>query len=131
MFDPLESAKLISRKIREEGKFLNFHTVEWPQSKFPIRLLRSVQFFNFLFTILLKKYFTFLGSEQDYIKIAGVTVPFLVKGSKVYFDLLAAFALMGQLQLAMKNDWKEIDAMLHEQGFDLRVAFRINISGKN
>ena len=37
---------------------------------------------------------------------------------------------MGQLQLAMKNDWKEIDAMLHEQGFDLRVAFRINISGK-
>ena len=71
----------------------------------------------------------FLGSEQDYIKIAGVTVPFLVKGSKVYFDLLAAFALMGQLQLAMKNDWKEIDAMLHEQGFDLRVAFRINISG--
>ena len=60
-----------------------------------------------------------------------MTVPFLVKGSKVYFDLLAAFALMGQLQLAMKNDWKEIDAMLHEQGFDLRVAFRINISGKN
>ena len=59
-----------------------------------------------------------------------MTVPFLVKGSKVYFDLLAAFALMGQLQLAMKNDWKEIDAMLHEQGFDLRVAFRINISGK-
>ena len=94
-------------------------------------LHRSVQFFSCLFTIWLNKIFhIFSGSEQDYIKIAGVTVPFLVKGSKVYFDLLAAFALMGQLQLAMKNDWKEIDAMLHEQGFDLRVAFRINISGK-
>lgn len=60
-----------------------------------------------------------------------MTVPFIVKGSKVYFDLLAAFSLMGQLQLAMKNDWKEIDTLLQEQGFDLRVAFRINISERS
>ena len=72
-----------------------------------------------------------IGSDQDFIKIAGVTVPFIVKGSKVYFDLLAAFSLMGQLQLAMKNDWKEIDTLLQEQGFDLRVAFRINISERS
>ena len=73
----------------------------------------------------------YLGSEKDYIKIAGMTVPFLVKGSKVYFDILAAFALIGQLQIAMKNDWKEIDAMLRKQGFDLRAAFRINVSGSS
>ena len=83
-------------------------------------------FLYFSFTI-----YDSIGSDQDFIKIAGVTVPFIVKGSKVYFDLLAAFSLMGQLQLAMKNDWKEIDTLLQEQGFDLRVAFRINISERS
>ena len=34
--------KLILCKIRVAGKLLNFHTVEYPQSKFPIRLLWSV-----------------------------------------------------------------------------------------
>ena len=33
---------MISRKIRVGGKLLNFHTLEYSQSKFPIRLLRSV-----------------------------------------------------------------------------------------
>jgi len=32
--------KLISRKIRVAGKFVNFNTVEYIQSKFPIRLLQ-------------------------------------------------------------------------------------------
>ena len=34
--------KLISHKIRVAGKWLNFLTVEYPKSKFPIRLPRSV-----------------------------------------------------------------------------------------
>ena len=34
--------KLISRKIRVAEKLPNFHTLESPQSKFPIRLPRSV-----------------------------------------------------------------------------------------
>ena len=38
----LNHSKLISRKIRSAGKLLNFHTMEYPQSKFPIRLHRSV-----------------------------------------------------------------------------------------
>ena len=33
---------MISRKIRVAEKLLNFHPVEYPQSKFPIRLPRSV-----------------------------------------------------------------------------------------
>ena len=33
---------LISRKIMVAGKLLNFHSVKYPQSKFPIRLPRSV-----------------------------------------------------------------------------------------
>ena len=71
----------------------------------------------------------FLGNnENDFIKIAGVTVPFFVKGNKVYFDLLGAFTLMGQLQVALKNDWRDIDDMLEKQGFNLRTAFRINTS---
>ena len=34
--------KLFSHKIRGAGKLLSFHTVEYLQSKFPIRLSRSV-----------------------------------------------------------------------------------------
>ena len=34
--------QLISRKIRVAGKWLNFNTLEYPQSKIPIRLPRSV-----------------------------------------------------------------------------------------
>ena len=36
--------KLISCNIGVAGKLLNFHTVEYPQSKFPIRLPISVMF---------------------------------------------------------------------------------------
>jgi hypothetical protein len=68
----------------------------------------------------------FLGSEKDFLKIAGVTIPFAVSHGRVYFDLLAAFTIMGQLQVALKNDWREIDVLLENQGFDLKMAFRIN-----
>ena len=43
-FETSDSQKLISRKIRVAKKWLNFHTVEYPQSKF---LIRSVLFYNF------------------------------------------------------------------------------------
>ena len=38
--------KLISCKIRVAAKLLNFHTVKYPQSKYPIRLPRSVLSIN-------------------------------------------------------------------------------------
>ena len=60
---------------------------------------------------------TFLGSsETDFIKIAGVTIPFMVKCGKIYFDVFPAFTLMGQLQVALKSEWREIDSMLVGQG---------------
>ena len=68
---------------------------------------------------------TFLGnSETDFVKMAGVTIPFMVKCGRIYFDLFPAFTLMGQLQVALKSEWREIDGMLVEQGFNLRTAFR-------
>ena len=61
---------------------------------------------------------TFLGSsETDFIKIAGVTIPFMVKCGKIYFDVFPAFTLMGQLQVALKSEWREIDSMLVGQGW--------------
>ena len=36
-------SKLISHKIRKPWKWLNFQVAQYPQSKFPIRLVRSVQ----------------------------------------------------------------------------------------
>ena len=38
--------KLISRKIRVAEKLLNFHNVEYPQPKVPIRMPRSVLFYQ-------------------------------------------------------------------------------------
>lgn len=69
---------------------------------------------------------TFLGSESDFIKIAGVTIPFMVKCGKIYFDLFPAFTILGQLQVALKSDWKEIDTFLLSKNFNLRTVFRIN-----
>ena len=40
---------------------------------------------------------TFLGSESDYVKIAGVTIPFMVKCGKIYFDLFPAFTILGKV----------------------------------
>ena len=50
--------KLISRKIRVAGILLNFHTVEYPRSKFLNRLLRTVEFakFSLFHTYLLRRY---------------------------------------------------------------------------
>ena len=71
---------------------------------------------------------TFLGTESDFIKIAGVTIPFMVKCGKIYFDLFPAFTILGQLQVALKSDWKEIDGFLLSKNFNLRTVFRINSS---
>ena len=43
IYDLRNPPKLISHKTRKAGKFLNFHTVEYSQSKSPIMLPRSVE----------------------------------------------------------------------------------------
>ena len=43
---------------------------------------------------------TFLGCESDYLKIAGVTIPFMVKCGKIYFDLFPAFTILGKAYFA-------------------------------
>ena len=40
----------------------------------------------------------------------------MVKCGKIYFDVFPAFTLMGQLQVALKSEWHEIDKMLVAQG---------------
>ena len=40
----------------------------------------------------------------------------MVKCGKIYFDVFPAFTLMGQLQVALKSEWREIDSMLVGQG---------------
>ncbi len=68
---------------------------------------------------------TFLGSESDFLKIAGITIPFVVKSGQIYFDLFPSFLLLGQLPVALKSEWQEIDAYLQQVGFNLKLAFRI------
>ena len=54
--------KLISRKIRVAGKLLNFHNVEYPQPKVPIRLPGHVCIWSFILSFIsstLWKYYHF------------------------------------------------------------------------
>ena len=63
--------KLISRKIKVAGKMLIFHSVEYPQSKFPIRQPRSVHRilidnFTCFRCIVLRRIFLLVGIHYYY-----------------------------------------------------------------
>ena len=61
--------------------------------------------------------------EHDHLQIGNVKVPFLVARGRVFFDLLAAFTVLGQLRLPLMNDWNLCDKILLEQGLSQKDAF--------
>lgn len=62
--------------------------------------------------------------ERDRIRMLDVDVPFLVSEGCVYLDLLASFALLGQLRLPLTNEWEAVDKVLLNKGLSQKDAFR-------
>ena len=62
--------------------------------------------------------------QKDHIKVGGVEVAFLVSRSRVFFDILGAFTMLGELNLAMRNRWQQVDILLQNAGLGTKDAFR-------
>ena len=62
--------------------------------------------------------------EKDHLSILGVDVTFVVSKGKVFFEILGAFSLLGELKLAMRHRWETVDTVLEEHGLFQREAFR-------
>lgn len=62
--------------------------------------------------------------EKDHLKIMGLEVGFIVSRGRLFFEKLGAFTVLGELNLAMRNKWQEVDLLLQEGGLKPKDAFR-------
>ena len=62
--------------------------------------------------------------DSDHITVDGVDIAFLVSRGSIFLEILGSFTILGQLKLAMRNKWHQVDKILGERGVKQRDAFR-------